>query len=781
MSAGPGRLRASAPLLALALLFAARFADALGGAVLAFRDAGYFFLPLRHVVAEALRSGELPLWNDFASAGRALAANPNGAVFWPLTPLLALLSPTALALVHAALAVLLLVLALRWAGLSPWAASAGGAVLLLSGAFQTLPILATTIASAAPLPLAAVALAGLDPSDARGARRRAAVAGLSLGVSLLGGEPVITAIGGAGALLLAAARGVLLLRSGERRGARGLAAWALAAVLLSVLVSSVQLLPALGELSRSARGEGLRPEEGALFWSVAPSRLLTLLEPRLTGDPFAERDEEYWGAGTFDAGNPYFYDLAVGLLPLALALSAGRDRRGRAALLLAGAGALLSLGRNLPFYEALGSVTSFARYPEKWWLLATYGLAAGAAVGAEAVLGGGDPEARRAARRRFGATCLVLAAPVLLLGLLAFLSPAVLRSVLWGLGLGTGPTPAPVVAGALVQPLVAASLSLVLCAALARRLSEGRLGERPVAVALAALFLLDGARRVAGSCPATPREVFERRTPALEAVLAETPRGRFHDDAADLAGVAVRRAREAGGLDPLRPVTGILFGVRYAGENDVDRMTSAGSFGSVKRLSALPWGEEKLARLVTQGVAVVRTPAGGAELPGTEEIRRDGGDRLVRVLATRPQALLVPSALAVGEGGSLDAVVRDPALALFTAAVELPGPGGERSYGTGRVETTGRTASRLSLRVTCEGASCLLVLARSFDPSFRAEVDGRAVPTVVADGFLTALEVPAGAHGVVLSYRNPLLLAGALATGAGLLVASALLLTARRR
>lgn len=781
MSGGPGRLGAAAPLLALAALFAARFADALGGAVLAFRDAGYFFLPLRHVVAELLRAGEIPLWNDFASAGRALAANPNGAVFWPLTPLLAVLTPTALSLVHAALAVLLLVVALRWAGLSPWAAATGGAVLLFSGAFQTLPILATTIASAAPLPLAAVALAGLDPSDARGARRRAAVAGLSLGVSLLGGEPVITAIGGAGALLLAAARGALLVRSGERRAARGLAAWALAAALLSVLVSSVQLLPALGELARSARGEGLRPEEGALFWSVSPARLLTLLEPRLTGDPFAERDEEYWGAGTFDAGNPYFYDLAVGLLPLALAAAAGRGRRGKAALLLAGAGALLSLGRHLPGYEAIGSLASFARYPEKWWLLSTYGLAAAAAAGAEAVFGEEEPESRRGSRRRLAAACLVLAAPVLLLGLLAFLSPTALRSFLWGLGLGTGTAPAPVVAEALLPPLVAASLSLVLCAALARRLAEGRLGERPVAAALAALFLLDGARRVAGSCPATPREAFERRTPALEAVLAEMPRGRFFDDAADLPGVAVRRAREAGGLDPLRPVTGVLFGVRYAGENDVDRMTSSRSFASVKRLASLPWGEEKLARLVTQGVAVVRTPLGGAELPGTEEIRRDGGDRLVRVLAPRPEALLVPSAIVVGEGGSLDAASRDPALSLHTAAVELPGPGGERSCGTGRVETTERTASRLSLRVACEGAACLLVLARGFDPSFRAEVDGRAVPAAVADGFLTALEVPPGAHEVLLSYRNPLLLAGGLATGTGLLAAAALLLAARGR
>ena len=222
----------------------------------------------------------------------------------------------------------------------------------------------------------------------------------------------------------------------------------------------------------------------------------------------------------------------------------------------------------------------------------------------------------------------------------------------------------------------------------------------------------------------------------------------------------------------------MLFGVRYAGENDVDRMTSAASFGSVKRLASLPWGEEKLARLVTQGVAVVRTSAGGADLSGTEEIRRDGGDRLLRVVAPRPEALVVPQAVAVGPGESLEAVARDPVRALSTAAVEAPGPRGERRYGAGRVEKRERSASRVTLGVSCEGATCLLVLARSFDPSFCATVDGRAVPTFVADGFLTALEVPGGAHEVVLAYRNRLLLAGALATGAGLL-ACALLLRGR--
>lgn len=777
MSAGRGRLAAAAPLLLVGLLAALRFHEALLGGVLAFRDAGYFFLPLRHLAASLLRAGELPLWNDLASCGRALAANPNGAVFWPLTPLLVVLSPTALALLHVALALGLLYVSLRWARLAPWAAAAGTAVLLLAGPFQTLPILATTLASAAPLPLAAVALGGLDPADSRGARRRVAVAALSIGLSFLGGEPVITAIGAAGAGLLVVARSVADGRRKAWDDGRRRLAWGLLAVLLAAGIASVQLLPAFGELSRSARGRGLRPEEGALFWSVSPARLLTYLEPRLTGDPFAEADDAYWGAGTFDARNPYFYDLSVGLLPLALAAAGSVRRRGRLALLVAGVATLLSLGRHLPGYAALGALTSFARYPEKWSLLATYALAFATAVGADAVFSSSASAGVRAARGRLVAASLVLATPLALLAFLALAAPGALRGLLWRLGLGSGPAAPETVAAVLTAPLVLGFLSAALVAAVGRRLREDRLPLAGAAAVVAFLFLLDGARRVTGSCPTTPPELFSRRTPALEAVLAEGSRGRFHDDAADAPGVAVRRAAEADGLDPLRPVTGIVHGVRYAGENDVDRMNPAASLDSVRRLSGLRWGEEKVARLVTQGVAVARTPADGAVVAGTEELLRPGGDRIVRIVAPRPEVALLPEALAVGAGESLEAVAAEPSLAARRAAVEMPGPRGLRRFGEGSVSVVERHAARVRLRVTCAGPECLLAVARTFDPSWRAEVDGASVPSYVSDGFLTAVLLPAGSSDVVLRYANPLLALGAALTA---LSAAAALLLARR-
>ena len=161
-------------------------------------------------------------------------------------------------------------------------------------------------------------------------------------------------------------------------------AGALFALAFGAGLAAVQICPTALELSRSARGLDMRPEHGALFRSVRPSRVLTLLEPRLTGDPQGDAASD-WGIGTFDAGSPYFEDLALGLIPLLFVVPAWRDGRGRAAVLLACGGALLSFGRFMPGASFVAGAFPVLRYPEKWWLLVTFALAAAAAVGVDNV------------------------------------------------------------------------------------------------------------------------------------------------------------------------------------------------------------------------------------------------------------------------------------------------------------------------------------------------------------------------------------------------------------
>ena len=665
-------------------------------------------------------------------------------------------------------------MALRTLGLSPGAAAAGASVLLFSGVFQTLPVFIGVPAAAAPVAVAVVAFGRIGFGLAERPLRSGVVGGAALALSFLGGEPVITATGGAAAVGIALA-GLVQARVPVREAARRLSAVA-AGALLALGISAVQLLPTLGQLRHSARGTEMAAEHGALFWSVRPSRLLTLLEPKLTGDPFSASDAGYWGAGTFDAGNPYFYDLAFGLVPLALAGAALRDGRGRAALGIVAAAAALSFGRFLPGYGLVAERLSIFRYPEKWWLVATLGCAAAAAVGVEGIFAR-EPRERERALRSLGRTAAALAVAVGLLAALAYLSPEALRSLLWSLRLGAGGTPADAVAAALRPALLFGTASLVAVRIASELALRGRLPLPLLGAVLAGIFLVDAAGRVAGSCPAGPADLYTAETPAVSAVRGAAGSGRFYDDGADDRATAMRRTRDAGGLDPLRPATGTLFGIRYALENDIDRMTSPASVRAFFETARLPWGEAKVARLRAAGVAVARTAAPPPDPPGVEEIRRDGEDRIVRIEPTRPEFLLVPEAILVPDAAEAARRAGESFQPMHSSVVEVPGAKpGSTTAGRGVVTVRARSSAGASLEVLAAEPGGTLVIGRTFDRNWKATLDGHPLPLYRADGFLTAAFLPSGRHAVELRYENPLFALGAALSLLASAVAALLLL-----
>jgi hypothetical protein len=85
-------------------------------------------------------------------------------------------------------------------------------------------------------------------------------------------------------------------------------------------------------------------------------------------------------------------------------------------------------------------------------------------------------------------------------------------------------------------------------------------------------------------------------------------------------------------------------------------------------------------------------------------------------------------------------------------------------------------------RVTVETRDAAVLLVRNtYDPNWRARLDGRPVPILRADSFLQAVAVPAGRHVIELEYEDPWVGGGLLGSGAavgGLAVAGILL---RRR
>jgi hypothetical protein len=306
----------------------------------------------------------------------------------------------------------------------------------------------------------------------------------------------------------------------------------------------------------------------------------------------------------------------------------------------------------------------------------------------------------------------------------------------------------------MLRPILLASLATVLLLAfLPRLVRSGRLSSRMAVAIGAALFLLDAGRRVTGSAPAGPPDFFTTSPAEVNVAMSVARGGRFYADGADDAARATALAFERGGLDPLRPLTGAVFGLRYGGDNDVDRMSPPRAVAFASALARLPWGEEKVRRLRTIGVTAARTDSPGDPVD-TREAARFGRGRIVAIDRARPEHSLVPRAL-FAPPGLLVPAPPDPLVETV-----LEGEGVPLSFGTGEVEVLERTNHRHRLRVRVDPPGGLLVVALAVDPSWRARVDGEAAGTMRADGFLTALRVPAGEHEVVLSYRSSLLAAG---------------------
>ena len=152
----------------------------------------------------------------------------------------------------------------------------------------------------------------------------------------------------------------------------------------------------------------------------------------------------------------------------------------------------------------------------------------------------------------------------------------------------------------------------------------------------------------------------------------------------------------------------------------------------------------------------------------------DAEVRVLRNPEALPRAWLVHEARRVAPGTAAATLASDAVdprrVALLATApptlVPLP-PGA-----SDEVEIVAATADRIALRVRA-GAAGLLVLSETHDPGWRATVDGRETPVLVANHVLRAVAVPAGEVEVVLTYTPPWLGVGLAVTALGLLALAA--------
>jgi hypothetical protein len=326
-----------------------------------FGDLFTFHQPMRHLAAEALQQGRLPFWNPYIFSGLPLLANPQAALFYPVSALGFVLPLTpALSwdfLLHLCWAMLGVALLVRQARLP--AAAAWTAALL----YALSPFLIFRVTEGIPTLLAALAWAPW--CWLAWASGRYGWLGLVWALQLLSGHGQFLIVNAAGMGLWALVsprrlrRLAVLLREGL---------WALA-------LTAAQWEPTREFLALSVRRSW--PRAYALGYSLDWASLSSLWSPSAAGDPLRGG----W------AGPPsVFFEtraLCVGLAGLALAIYGLSLKRRRAATLaLLAAGVLLALGANSPVYRAAEPLLASLRTPSRWLLLSLWALTLAAAAGA---------------------------------------------------------------------------------------------------------------------------------------------------------------------------------------------------------------------------------------------------------------------------------------------------------------------------------------------------------------------------------------------------------------
>jgi len=358
------RSKDSAFLLLLALALAALAAPVLlspGSLPGNFGDIYAYHYPIRHLSAVELQSGRMPFWNPYILGGVPLLANPQSALFDPLSVMFRILPLASAFTWHAvlclAMAGLGMHLFLRACRLSAAPACA------LSLAWMLCPFVVCRIPQGIPTHLAALAYVPWCWLALRGALPGLLAAVWSL--QLLSGHPQFAAINALGMAVYVAVEG-------RQRAPYFLreAAWTAALCL-------VQWFPAAEYLRLSNRGTA--PLGFSAAYAMPLSALTAFLRPGFAGDPIF---------GDFQAPPSVFFESYcgyIGLAPLALALwawiSPGSRRGGLPSALvgwgLAGLGVLLALGswtHGLP-------VVGLSRVPARYLLLAVWGLLLAAAGG----------------------------------------------------------------------------------------------------------------------------------------------------------------------------------------------------------------------------------------------------------------------------------------------------------------------------------------------------------------------------------------------------------------
>jgi hypothetical protein len=785
----PIHRRDLAALLALVAALIVLFPSALlHGEVFYYRDLHLQWVVQMEALVRSVAAGSWPVWNPYVSFGQPLLANPNNQVFYPTTWLNFLMQPwryyTLFVAGHFLFSGFGLYLLARRLGASTPAAIVGGVVWIASGPFVSLVSLWNHLAGAAWIPWAAWAA---DRAFASGSARDAAVWGCVLAGPVLAGSPEM-------ALIAGVASGIGLAREDTTARWSRAALMAALAIAVALGISAMQWIPTLEMVRRS-----LRTQFGAgqtSFWSIPPVGLIQCLFP-LRLDPLPLRDDVR--TALYESREPFLQSLYLGIPALGLAAAAVMRRRrlGIAVALLALGGIAIALGRHLgalALFEAVVPFLRSLRFPAKAMLLTAFGCALLAGLGFDWWLADDGPTRRGAAPARVlvGVLAAVAAGAALL---------ARLGAATWGtLVIAPEYTRLPFVD--LLTPIAghlawAAAFGFVLVLTTVRVGSVGpRLRAVAVAVAVSGDLLLAHHGLNATADPA----LFTYRPPALEYVRNADHMRVYSYDYFEHG----KSERYLGhGSYMLKIIRKELWPVPWAdaaalrtalypsviGFWDIEGAYSLDGLGLYPRyLSAITWfvrakeGSPTFLRLMQMGAVRDVVALHGEGFEDLQEVARLPGLfveplRILRVPRPLPRTYVVGGVRIADEAPSLR-LIEDPS---FDPTREIilpegaPVPAPPAPVGTSRIVGWKPDRVRIEADLVSPG---YVVLVDTYDPSWRATVDGAPADILRANVAFRAVRLSAGKHLVEMACRPASLRLG-LAISA--LTAGALLVLSFRR
>jgi hypothetical protein len=511
-----------------------------------------------------------------------------------------------------------------------------------------------------------------------------------------------------------------------------------------------------------------------MYWSLHPASVVDVVVPGLVaGLPLAPPARE----ALFEGRAAFLRTLYLGVPGVVLAacaLASGRWPFRWLAAVLAVAFLIAALGRFTPVYPALTAlpVVRLLRYPVKYMIPAALFLSLLAGAGVDAVRRGADD----AERKRLRVVALAAAAAAL-----ALLVAASTRGLLTALLPYVDPARAADVPAHLAGALARAGLLAAVFAALLflapRRRSPAVLA---LALALAAADLFAAGR---AELRLAPPELVRYVPPVLEAF--ERPADhrvfRFVYDLASYnrwftrtpAGWNPEWAWALGQIDLLAPPISTRFGIAGSFDGDFTGLTPL----PLARLTAIAFGrqdEQMLLRLLRLGSVtdVISFEESFAGAPPRWE-RMSVFEAPVRVFAVPdplPRAYLVTGVVIDGPPGEASIVLHHGFDAASEVALEAAaGRPAVSALGTrpGTARIVGRRSDSLSIDVSA-AAPAVLVVTESFDPGWRAWVDGRPAPVWRANAIFRGVAVEPGTHRVEMRYRPPSVAWGAAATVLGI-------------